>query len=492
MVRTSTAVVWNLVRVIGQTGLGIVTSVVLARMLSPEDFGIIAATLIFVMFSEIVASVALSAAIVQRENLSDKHINTAITMSPLLASFIAVVFWFLAEPAAVYFQSPLLVDALRVLIIGMWAVTMSSVFRGLLMREMAFKQLMVIDFVTYAIGYSVVGIGLAYLDYGVWSMVYGTVAWQVTSAVWLWWSAGHRYKPQFFAKEAKELVVFGSGISINNMVNFFTNKSIETILGGHLGMVALGLYNRAATTAHIPFVKIAVTISQVMLASYSQVQNDQAVLRERYFKAIRLISSLSIPVLAGLYASGEYVITGMYGEKWRAAGEIFQILCIFGMFNNILHLAGAVVQATGSIYREVRRQVVVAILTLFAVLFAVDYGLVGVAWAAVFASVVLYLLMAQLSLDIVGGRWRDYFLAQLPALTISIPIVFVDYWVIRLFETLGNVSNELGLLLLIGSSGITFVICLVYFPDRWIGGVREWLLQTYSHKLPNVVVRYLS
>lgn len=488
--RTSTALIWNMARVIGQSGLGIIAMVVLARMLEREDFGVITMSLVFILFSEIVASVAFSAAIVQREELTEEHIDSGITMSLILATVFFVLFQLIADPVGEIYNSPVLAEVVKALTFGMWAMTASSVFRGLIMREMNFRHLMIIDFVTYALGIAIVAIVLVYMGWGVWGYVIGTLVWMLTSSIWLFFSVKRKTRLSLHAKEAKDLFAFGSGVSLNNIINFVTNKSIEAIVGRVMGMPVLGDYNRASTTAAIPFQKIAVTISSVMLVSYSQVQNDMQTLRERYFKAIRLISALSVPVLVGLYASGEYVITGMYGEKWMPAVEVFKILCIAGILNNILHLAGAVVQATGQIYREVRRQAFVAMLTLGSVWYAAGFSLEAVGWAYVFIAFVLYLLMAQLSLSIVGGSWRDYLVAQFPAITISVPVFLADYAAAQMLADYPELSREVGLLVMIGVSGFTYLACLALIPDRWIGGVRTWVMDTYGHRFPEFIRGY--
>lgn len=477
-------------RVLGQSGLGIFVGIILARLLSPEDFGVVAIAMVFIGFSDMVASVGLAVTIVQRKDLSDLHIRVGFTLGLIIATCFMALFWVFADVAAAFFNEPRVTELIQVLAFGAWVSTASSVHRGLLMRHMNFKKLAQIDFVGYALGTALVSCVLAFMGYGVWSLVIGTMVWQILAGIWLVLSVKVDMRPHLRLQEVKDLLFFSFGISLNNTIGYLSNKSTDTIIGRFLDSVALGLYNRASTTAHIPFLKIATTISSVMLSSYSRSQNDTEELRRKYYKAIRLVSSLSLPILAGLFVCGEYVITGMYGEKWRAAVEVFQILCIAGMFNNVLHLAGAVVQAVGKIYQEVMRQFINTVLTILMMIFAAQYGLEAVAWACVLSAMFLYLMMAQLSLSIVEGTWKEYFLAQLPAFSISVPVMVVDYAVVQALHMQDAISNELGLLILIGFSAVTYLACLAFLPDRAIGGVREWVFSNYGSRLPKVVQRY--
>lgn len=492
MATTSAALLWNLVRVIGQSGLGLIVSMVLARLLAPEDFGLMALAGVFIAFSEMVASVGMTSAIVQNPKLDEKRINVGQTLAFSLGTFLLVTFWLLAEPTGELFDNERLAPLVPWLAVAVWFSIAGSVSRGLLMREMNFKQLMVIDFFAYGIGYALVAVSMAVMGYGIWSLIIGTLCASVITSIWLFIAAPFHFKPSFSKEEVKEIFVFSAGVGLINIAGFLSMKVSDVMIGKYLGERNLGLYSRAAHTADIPFMKIALTISSVMFSAYSSIQDDLERLNEQYLKAIRLVSATSIPVLAGLAINAEYVILGMYGDQWGDAVILFQIACVGGVFNNVLHLGGAVVQATNNVYKEVWLQYASFVFLFVGLWIAaeLEWGLEAMVWVCTATSVFLYLLMANLVHRILGSSWIDYFAAQLPGIILSIPVIAADYYAILYLKTFPELHPAIGLLILVAVSGVVYVAAVIGLPDSWIGGIRGWIAERYGHKLPSYALRF--
>ena len=492
MGRASTAVAWNMLRVLGQSVFGIVVSIILARLLDPDLFGLMMVALIFVGLSEQILSVALSTAVIQRKELTQTHKNVAFTMALILATAVAYVVLYFAAHVAEFFGDARAEDVIQAMVLGMWFNTASSVHRGLIMREMDFKKLTQIDFSTYFFGYALISPVLAFLDFGIWALVIGNLVWSVSASVWVMKTEWFGMQFSLSSSERKQLYHFSLGMSLINILNFLQHKATDTFIGRFLGMEVLGLFSRAAQLASLPFMKIATTISAVMFSAYSELQNDIPRLYQQYIKAIKLVSATSLPILAGMWACSDYVIVGMYGEKWREAISAFEALCIAAVIINVMHLNGAVIQATNNIYREVWRQAVFVVSSVTAMWFVADYGLMAIIWAGISATILLYLMLAHLVIDITDSSWSEFFMAQMPGVVVSVPIVSIDIWVKGLLEQHAQLSNEVMLLALVATSGFVYLSCILFLPDKWVGGLRAWVCEAYGHKLPSKALRLLS
>ncbi|MGB0468069.1 MAG: lipopolysaccharide biosynthesis protein [Pontibacterium sp.] len=485
--KTSSAVVWNMLRVLLQTFVFLGVGIIVARLLTPQEIGQVAIVAVFLGFSELVASVAVSSSVIQRKDLLPGHINMATLYSIVLGLGLTAAVYFSADAIADWFDSDvsLLVQALSPMI---FFSTASSVQRGLLMRSMNFKLLTKLDITATFIGHGLVTVTMAYMGYGVWSMASGMLVWSILNFLLLWFAAPVRlYRPESL-EYFRDLWSFSLGVSLNNLIGFLTQRTIPMIVGKSLGVDMLGQYSKAVQTCAIPFTKIAMTISGVMFASYSGIQGDIEALRRRYLKSVRLVSATSIPVLFGMWVSAEYVILGLYGDQWETAVDVFRVLCIGAMFNNVLHLSGAIVQATGNIYREVKRQALVYLYLITLCFFVVDYGVISIAWLGVSGAVLLYFLMTSLTNSLLGIKWREFILAQLPGFVLGVPLASAGFLLIEVlyfFSIAGN--KELSLMVLIAGQGLIYLALIVFIPDKYIGNIKRWVYETYSHKIPKTI-----
>ena len=449
---------------------------------------------VFMAFSELVTSVGMSSAVVQHPNLTERHKNVAQTIALVIAFIFLGGIWGGAEAIGQLLGSERLIEVLPYMAAIIWLGTVSSVSRGLLMRDMNFKQLMIIDFTSHVFAYALVSLSLAFLGYGIWSLVLGTLAGSLVTSVWLIIAAPIRYRPRLSKTEVTELGTFSTGMALNNLIGFMSAKSCDVMIGKYMGDFSLGLYSKASTTANLPFMKIALTISSVMFSAYSSIQNDRELLKTQFLKAIRLVSATSIPVLLGLAVSANYVILGLFGEQWGGAVSLFQIACIGGVFNNVLHLGGAVIQSTNNVYKEVKLQAFTLVVLIFGLWFAAENraSLEDMAWIVAACALLLYVLIAQLVFTIIDCGWGEYLKAQIPGLVISTPVVVIGYLFNGYLQQVSYISNELGLLLMAIESAIVYLATIVLLPDRMIGGIRAWVLSRYQHKIPKPVLGLLQ
>lgn len=482
---------WNFLLVFAQTLLGFGVVIVLARLLPPADFGLLAIAMVFIGFAELVAALGMGPAIIQFKQLQESHLQVATTLSVLMGTALLVLFWLTADVIAGFFGDQRIADVLRALSIGLWFSALAAVSRGLLMRRLDFKSLFRVDITAYVFGYAGVGIVLAVLGYGVWSLVMGTVTSLLLSALALLYLSPPRLRPSLARKEVADLIGFGSGFSLNSTINYLAGSMDSVVIGKYLNPSLLGLYNRAYHLIIMPLTKIAATLTPVMFPSFAEIQEDRTRLRRAYLRVVNATALLTFPILAGLAVSAEYVMVGLYGENWRPASGALRVLSLAGMLKVMFHLAGPVAQTTGYIFAEVRRQSIYFLIVIIGCLALVPYGIEAVAGAVVLGSLWLYLSMAQLTSRIVGCTWAEFFRAQIPGIMISAVVVLAQLLVIGVAQWWEPLAPPLMLAVLVAVSALAFALGFFHLPERIVGDMPAWLALHYAHHFPAPVHAWL-
>jgi len=481
--RTVSSVNWNLLRVAIQTVLGLGVGILLARMLPPEDFGLLASAMIFIGLAETIGSLGMGSAVIQRPNLTEAQRRIAATLSLLMGLVLTLLVVALAPLLALAFDNTQVTLVVRVMAISLFLSALSAVSRGLLMRRLDFKLLFFIELVSYVSGYAGLSLLLVFNDFGVWSLVWGALLSIGLSSVLVLWFEPLRLQWRLAREDVLSLLHFGGGMSLNSIINYFAANVDYFAIGKFLNQHSLGLYSRAYHLVTLPLTKIATTLTSVMFPAYSEIQANPKRVREIYYRVIQVVSLVIFPVMMSFSASAEFIIVGLYGDNWRDAVEAFRILAIAGIFKVIFHLAGPVVQATGHVYQEVRRQAVYLLVLAVGCFSVADRGIEAVACVVVVGSLWLYLSMAKLALDIVGGLWRDFFMAQLPGLALGAGVVLANIGVASCLAPY-QLAETVMLVIVIASSAVAYCLGFLFLPSVLVGSSPAWIIDKYVHRLP--------
>ncbi|WP_022836534.1 MOP flippase family protein [Salisaeta longa] len=416
--RTITGLLWMALDQWGSKAASFLTFLILARLLSPEAFGLVALATVFVAFAHVIADQGFTDAIVQRDALNDLHVHSAFWVNVTLALGLIGVTWLTAPWIAVLFNEPELEDVLQgmSLIFGIRALT--GVQEALFRRDVEFKALSVGGFIGVC-GGAGVGIGMAVAGYGVWSLVVQQIVHQIIYAIILWWMSP--WTPQFLFSflHAKDLFSFGLGVLGANILNFFNRRMDDLLIGGFLGSTALGYYNVAYRILLALTQMISSVGSRVMFPVFSQLQHNLDRLRQSYYAAIKYTVMLSAPIYVGLAVLAPYIIPTAFGAKWEASVPIMQVLSFVGILHSVLYFNSPVILSQGRSLLNMSLTMLRAIVNFTAFLIAVQWG--------IFAVAVTYTAMGYLLAPVEVGvvhrliqiNWKRYIDAVLPPIVAS-------------------------------------------------------------------------
>jgi PST family polysaccharide transporter len=390
--------------------------VLLARLLPPADFGVIALAIVVLGLARPLGDLGIGGAIVQRAELTERHLRTAFTLSTLWGLAVAAAIVAAAPLSAVVMRDPRVTPVLRVLAVS-FAVGGTAVVAGaLLRRKLDFKTQFFIDTGSYVLGYGAVASTLALLGYGVWSLVWGGLAQTLLASAAQIAASRHAVRPLLAPRELADLLHFGVGAGMSGLVNYVALNGDNFVVGRWIGAASLGLYSRAYALMNLPYTYAASVMSSVLFPAFAQAQSEPARLRRGYLLMTRVTAMIAAPAMGTLAIAAPHLVDTLYGPRWIGVVAPLQILCAAGYFRALYHLGGIVAQSVGWVYGELWRQAVYAAIVIAGALVGSRYGLSGVAMGVGAAILYMFFASAQLALRATDTSWRAYFRVQVGGL----------------------------------------------------------------------------
>ncbi|MEM6395424.1 MAG: lipopolysaccharide biosynthesis protein [Bacteroidota bacterium] len=394
--------------------LRIIFTAVLARLLSPGDFGLLASAMVVISFADLFSQFGFGPAIVQREKLSDRMLATSLTVSVALGFVFMALFWVINPFISTFFRMPDLTQILNVLIILFPLRSATQISYALLQRNLDFKRLAGLDVLSYTIGYGLIGIGLALSGHGVWSLVYGVIA-QAAIYCALVWSKSIKYLSfGFNYSDAKTLAFYGLNFTSARFFNFIALKGDYFIIGKYLGDAQLGFYSRAYGLMNAPNSIVGKVLNNVLFASFSKVQSDKSRLDKGIQIGMKGLFMFILPVSIWCFFLAEELVLALLGNQWKNVVIPFQVLTLGMVFRLGYKIGGSYLRGTGYVVQNSLVQILYALLVIFGVSLTVYLGgsLVQIAWSIDLALFITFLYTMFYVVGYSGYTWRKM-LAQL-------------------------------------------------------------------------------
>jgi len=339
------ALLWALAMMGGQQGLAALVTFVLAGLLGPEAFGLVAMASIYVAFVQLFLEQGLGPAIIQRPELEDRHLDAAFWMVMALGAVLLTVSLAFSEWWAGVNAVPELARVIRWLSLQIPLFALTVVQIALLRRRMDFKVLALRSNVSVASG-GVAGLSLAFAGYGVWALVAQHLVQNAVGAVLLWAVSDWRPRLRFERQAARDLLGFSSGAFLGRIGIFVGDRADALLIGLFFGPTAVGLYRLADRLMRL-FVDLSTRVlQQVALPEFSRLQAERERLLRSLQNLLRTSASTAIPPLVVVAASSAQ-LTAFLGERWEPAATTLSILCGVGIVRALTVVTGPIMRALG-------------------------------------------------------------------------------------------------------------------------------------------------
>jgi O-antigen/teichoic acid export membrane protein len=463
--RTARATQWRLAGAVVGAVSQFVIGVLLARLLRPADFGLMALALVALGFMQTFSDPGIASALVQRVDVTDRHIRVAFTISLLFGLGAMLAMASAAPLVAALMREPDATAVLRALSVGLFVASTATVAEALLQRRLDFKSQSLIQTGSHLAGYGVVSVALAFLGYGVWSLVWGGLVQMLLYSGGQLVICRHSKRPLFARRELGELFHFGFWSTMNALVSYVALNADNFIVGRSIGAASLGLYSRAYSLMNVPHTFFASVLTNVLFPAFSQAQGDPARLARAYLLVTRLTAMAAAPAMATLVIVAPHLVPSLYGQQWTGMVIPLQILGAAGYFRAVYHLGGVVVRSVGWIYPWVLRQTGYAILVVSGALIGSRYGLPGVAVGVGIAIVYMFGVTADLALRATGTSWAVYLGVQRDAIATAAATSAVALLTRAAFEAF-DVSSSLIVVAVLVAAAIPWSIGVVAVIGR--------------------------
>lgn len=474
------------------------SSIVLARILFPEDFGLMGLTSIAIQFARRLTNFGLTSVLVQLKEIKDDHYHTVFWMNFGLLTVVAGIVYFSAPFYAGFFGEPQLLPIMQLIAFDFILKSFASVPQSILRRNMKFKEANM----AHTIGKMtmiITTIILAVMGYGVWSLVFGTLAGSFLqrAAVIRFALKVSDWRPRFRFKmwALKDTFSFGAWLYINAFVGYGINKVDYFFIGKFMGAAQLGFYERAFDLMSLPRKRLVRKINTVAFATYSRIQDDGERLIRGLLRVTSYLSIVTYPLMIWLFFAAPAFIILLYGEKWAFSILPLQIMCVSGLVDSFTLIFHPLLKARGLIGNSVRRDMIYLTILTACVLGSIFYigGIEGVAWGIVVASFIRLSLMVSLTIRHLPLSLWKFVLAQKSAMVyggfqIGVLYLFQEgakpYFAVESLNMLVSVS-ALSLLTVFGSHMIIRFKDVDNVFQEFFGDLKK-----FSRKLP--VLKRLS
>lgn len=328
--RSLSGIIWVLTDKFGSTAVNFIVNIILARLLSEEDFGMLAMVIVFFEISTTLVYSGLPAALIREKEVTESDKSTTFFFNLSAAVVLYVVLYLSAPSIATFFNKDQLQPIVRVMALNLIIVSFSIIQRTLLDRELHFKTQTKTRLTGIVIS-GAIGVGMAFAGFGVWSLVAKFVLVSLIDTILLWTFSGWRPRLMFSVSSFKRLFGFGSKILATNFLDRSFAHLFKVVIGRVLSMGILGYYHWANTFTNLVITSLYQTIQRVSYPLLSKVNSDLEALKQGYRKVLQISSFVIIPTMIWMAAMAEPLIVALIGNKWLPAVPFLQLLCISGL-----------------------------------------------------------------------------------------------------------------------------------------------------------------
>ena len=410
---------WSSLTVVIKALLTLLVLVVLSRLLTPNDFGLIGIVWILTELVTRFGQTGIGHVLVQRQDLTGHYIEISGTLSVALGVAVAAMIWLSAPYVGLFFGEPTIATLLQVLCVTFVIGGVGVVPEHLLRRNLHFKQLMVVDILSYAVGYGLTAMILALQGFGAWALVWAEVVRVLIRTVIVSLYFPPSFRLRLTVRETTDLIFRGVSYSFLQVFDFIVRTGGSFVVGHWLGATSLGYYTRADKLASLSFQYLGGNLFEVAFPAMAQRRQRLDRLGTAYLHGVELLLLVVLPVATLTFGAAPRIVAVILGGQWDDTVPVLQILAISIPFQTTNILNVAVVRASGAVYRETWRHAAHAFLIVFGAWLGSRWGLTGVAVAIVSAQIVASLIMTQAALLLLCLRLRRLLRCCLPALWVS-------------------------------------------------------------------------
>ncbi|MEO8037144.1 MAG: lipopolysaccharide biosynthesis protein [Betaproteobacteria bacterium] len=460
--------VWMMGLKLLERSIGLVSTVILARLLLPEDFGLVAMAIAVVALLELMTAFGFDTALIQRQQTGREHYDTAWTFNVFFGLAISALVVVLAVPAATFYHEARLEQILPILalsaLVGGFENIGTVAFRKELDFRSEFRFLLAKRLSTFVV---TVGLAIAFRSY--WALIAGTVTGRFVS-VFISYRL-HAYRPRISLAARADLFHFSKWLLISSLIQFLNNRSTDFILGRTVGSHGLGIYNVAFEIATLPSTELIAPLNRAVFPAYSRLSTDLDQLRSRFMTVFSMICMAAFPVSVGVLCVAEPAVKLLLGSQWLDAIPLIRIVAISGLIGALQSNLYLVILALGKPKANTYLSATVLAVSLPSIVISSLYfGATGAAFAHCLSSIVGLIGISVVFFRLTGVSVGAFGGLMIRPIVASATMAMVVWGVGSWLATNGAVRSSLVDLLVLTSTGaVTYVATIIL---TWVAAGR--------------------
>ncbi|MFW2389153.1 MAG: lipopolysaccharide biosynthesis protein [Polyangiales bacterium] len=447
-------VFWTAIQSIGVRLFSLLVFIVLARLLTPSDFGLLAMAGVFVALGDALVAQGFGAAITQREELEPEHESTAFWTNMLLGLALGALLWAAAPAIADLYGQDALTSVIRWLSPVLFLRGAVAVPVGLLQRRFRFRALAIRAVLAALLG-GVAGMLAAFWGWGVYALVVQQLVGASLDLIVVWSAAAWWPHFAFSVRHLKDLLGYSSYLLGSGLLGLLSRRSDDFLIGIVLGDIALGIYAVAYRGLQILEQVLAKTGTVVAFAAFSRLQGQPERMRDAFYSSTRAASVITMPVFIGVSMLAPFAVPLVFGEQYVQSGQVLQVLALIGVLHGVSYFDYAVYNGVGRPDLVLKLLAVNTVANVVLFFIVARWGIVAVASAYVARAYLLMPLNLMALRSVIGVSPRRYFANFIPALGACL-VMAVAIWAVSLLAL-----SDLGRLLMsVAVGGLVYVLTL--------------------------------
>jgi lipopolysaccharide exporter len=424
---------WSFISQFGRQILQFIKTIILVKLLSPEDFGLMSIALIMTGFLNIIQNSGISASAIQKLSPTSHFLSSIFWFNILVSFLIFFLIFFTAESVALFFEQPEVENILKLMSVTFIISGLGNIQRALLQKENKFNLLAKFEFLSFTVS-SISAVLLAYYGYGFYSLVFQSIISSSIGAVLLFFSG--IWYPKFYCKieEIHSVLSYSINLIGANVLGFFMRHVDNFIIGKYLGAESLGYYNIAYRIMLIPLENIVDAVKRVLFPILSKLQNNVSESKRIYVVVTYVIFLIICPLMLGIWAINEYFVMYFWGEKWKTLVDLIFLLAPIGILQSFVRLSGSIMAAKGKANLLLYINLFSSLFIIPAFIIGLKWGLIGIATSYLIANLIVFYPSLYIPYKLIELKFKEI-INEISIVFYPSIIMVITIFILKLFFT---------------------------------------------------------
>ncbi len=446
-----------------------VSTIIVARILNPDDYGLVAISGIFIGILVVVTEMGLSQGLINKAEVSKRDMDSIFWLSLLLGATVFCLLYIVAPYIGSWYESETLVEIIRVSALVPVFSSLKAVPIAIAMREMNFKYRSIVEMVGQLVSIVTV-VTMAINGYGVWSLVWAVVAMHIVTFLAYLPILKSIPLPRIYIKETLSVVSFGVKLMLSRMFEFLSMKSSVLIISMFLGERTTGYYSMAAQLANMPMDKIGSIFNNVIFPALSRIKDDDDSAKDIFLRTHKYLLIISYPIFVTLILTAEDIVQVLLTDKWASIVPLLQAFSVV----NLLRVSGMVMPYTLAGVGKASMVLKYEFLSFFVLsvsfLVGAQYGLSGIIYAWLVGYPIIYIYLLKITLNEMKIGFYRY-VKSIVSILVTTSIVFVA--VASVLSAIPGQEHVLRLAVALGLIPVLYIVIFVLFYSEDLYEVRK-------------------